>query len=283
MKNIYHYCTVESLKQILKNKTLRLSDIRKSNDSKELDFLFDSYCEYLLKTDDYSDSAKLKVNALKYDKKIQFENTVFLVSCFSKKPDDLHMWSCYGNKGVNIEFDKKALKKHLNRIRVGVPHETRKEWPSITSGTPVLEMAEVEYKNEKTISEYFKKNFSNDSEDFFQLFKNSPKIKSDFFACEKEIRVIYCYISSPDSDKTNFLSYTDDFGNIKGQIPFDSTCNGEYQHKMVLDIPIPVGLIKSITIGPNSTATKEDIGELLYINGIDKYSIEIKKSKGSYR
>lgn len=32
MNTIFHYCTVESLKEILKNKTLRLADIRKSND-----------------------------------------------------------------------------------------------------------------------------------------------------------------------------------------------------------------------------------------------------------
>lgn len=43
MGSLYHYCTIDTLKAILENKTLRLSDISKSNDSKEINFLFDEY------------------------------------------------------------------------------------------------------------------------------------------------------------------------------------------------------------------------------------------------
>ena len=117
MNTIFHYCTVESLKEILKNKTLRLADIRKSNDSKEIDFLFDSYCEYVLETNKHSNEALFRVNCLKRDTIIQIQNTVFLVSCFSKKEDDLHMWSCYGNKGVCLEFDRDALEQYIKKIR----------------------------------------------------------------------------------------------------------------------------------------------------------------------
>lgn len=50
---------------------------------------------------------------------------------------------------------------------------------------------------------------------------------------------------------------------------------------MVVDIPITMDLIKSITIGPNSTLTKQDVDELLFINGVD--NVDVKKSKGTYR
>lgn len=36
---IYHYCTLSTLESILSNRTLRLSDITKSNDSAELTWL----------------------------------------------------------------------------------------------------------------------------------------------------------------------------------------------------------------------------------------------------
>ena len=49
---------------------------------------------------------------------------------------------------------------------------------------------------------------------------------------------------------------------------------------MVIDIPIDLSLIKSITIGPNSTLTEQDINELLFIHGI---GISVKKSSGTLR
>ena len=47
MSTLYHYCNVNSLKEILKNKTLRLSDIRKSNDPREITFLFEEYRKWI--------------------------------------------------------------------------------------------------------------------------------------------------------------------------------------------------------------------------------------------
>lgn len=35
----YHYCSEETFNKIISNKTLRLSDMRKSNDFYEMDFL----------------------------------------------------------------------------------------------------------------------------------------------------------------------------------------------------------------------------------------------------
>lgn len=283
MNTIFHYCTVESLKEILKNKTLRLADIRKSNDSKEIDFLFDSYCEYVLKANKFSNEAVLKVNKLKADKKIQFQNTVFLVSCFSKKEDDLHMWSCYGNKGVCLEFDRDALEKYIKKIRAGGSLKILNENPNITFGTPALKLADVDYRNQITISSYFEEKEFKDNDAFFELFRESPTFKSDFFASEEEVRLIYCHIFDPLKNDENFLVLIDDFEHMKEQIYFESISNSKFQHKMVVDIPITMDLIKSITIGPNSTISEQDIEEMLFINGLEKHTIGIGKSKGTYR
>lgn len=283
MNSIFHYCTVESLKEILKNKTLRLADIRKSNDSKEIDFLFDSYCEYVLKTNHFSNDAFLKVNRLKTNKKYQFQNTVFLVSCFSKNEDNLHMWSCYGNKGVCLEFDRDALEEYIKKIRNGVSSKTIKNHPNITAGTPVLKLVDVDYRNQESISAYFAQKAFNNNEEFHELFKDSPKFKSDFFISEKEVRIIYCHIFDARSNDPNFLSLTDNSGKIKDNIFFKSVSDDKFQHKMVVDIPITMDLIKSITIGPNSTITRQDVEEILFINGVKKHMIGVGKSNGTFR
>lgn len=283
MNTIFHYCTVESLKEILKNKTLRLADIRKSNDSKEIDFLFDSYCEYVLETNKHSNEALFRVNCLKRDTIIQIQNTVFLVSCFSKKEDDLHMWSCYGNKGVCLEFDRDALEQYIKKIRAGCSIKTLKENPNVTFGTPVLKLTDVNYHNTKTISSYFDEKKFKDDDAFFELFRESPTFKSDFFASEEEVRIIYCHIFDPLKNGMNFLVLIDDSEHMEKQIYFESISNSKFQHKMVVDIPITMSLIKSITIGPNSTISEQDIEEMLFINGLEKHTIGIGKSKGTYR
>lgn len=284
MKNpIFHYCTVESVKEILKNKTLRLADIRKSNDSKEIDFLFDSYCEYVLNTNNFSNEAVLKVNRLKTDKKIQFQNTVFLVSCFSKKEDNLHMWSCYGNKGVCLEFDRGALEKYIGKIRAGCSPKIINENPNITFGIPVLKLVDVDYRNQTTISSYFEEKEFKGNDAFLELFRESPRFKSDFFASEEEVRIIYCHIFDSITNDANFLVLVNDSEAMGKQIYFKSISDRNFQHKIVIDIPITMNLIKSITIGPNSTITEQDIEEILFINGVEKHTIGIGKSSGTYR
>ena len=50
---------------------------------------------------------------------------------------------------------------------------------------------------------------------------------------------------------------------------------------MIIDIPIPLSLIKSITIGPDSSLTEQDMKEILFIYGIS--NVEVKKSRGIFR
>lgn len=280
MGKLYHYCTVETLKCILQYKTLRLADIRKSNDSKEINYLFDEYKKWFLKQNNYSSEAYRQISALSVDEKIQLENTVFLVSCFSKKADDLHMWSCYANKGVCIAFDENKLKKYIDRIHYGMKNELKDM--KVTSACPSLAFRKVEYYNSTSIVNYFnaKLNSNNNQySDFFTIFKESPFIKNDFFKNEKEVRIVHTYISNP--NEVNYLSLVDSKGNVEKDIKFQSASSDRYQHKMVVDIPIEPSLIKSITIGPNSTLTKQDVDELLFINGIDGVDVDI--SKGTYR
>ena len=112
-KIVYHYCSVDAFINIINNKTLRFSDIMKSNDSKEIEFLWEKYFEYALSVASNKEYAKI---VLRHFKDEQLKNNVFLALCLSKKDNDLHMWNCYANEGVSIGFNYEKLLKWKKRI-----------------------------------------------------------------------------------------------------------------------------------------------------------------------
>ena len=277
MGKIFHYCTVETLKCILQNTSLRLSDIRKSNDSKEIAFLFEEYMKWVLHKNGYSEVSAHNMKVLAIEQKIQLENTVFMVFCLSGKEDDLHMWSCYGNRGVSIEFESEELDDYIKKIRVGMTKEQKES--KLPSGALVLEFRIVEYFGEKNpIEDYFVSKKLTGVDDFKTILDESPFIKSDFFEDEDESRIVYTYYTSA-PPAVNNLSLTDDDGNVKELINFKSAASAEYQHKMVIDIPIDINLIKSVRIAPNSTLSVQDVEELFFIYGIK--DINVMSSSGS--
>jgi hypothetical protein len=49
-RNLYHYCNLDTFQSIIKNKCLRLSDLRKSNDLMERKWIFKVLEDSLIKT-----------------------------------------------------------------------------------------------------------------------------------------------------------------------------------------------------------------------------------------
>lgn len=49
---VYHYCSVDTFLKIITNKELWMTDVTKSNDSKELQLVFDKLSEILKKRTD---------------------------------------------------------------------------------------------------------------------------------------------------------------------------------------------------------------------------------------
>lgn len=277
MSYLYHYCTADAANSILTNRTLRLSDIRKSNDSKEIDYLFDEYKKWWLKKNQYHESAQHSTEHLETLKKTQMENTVFLVSCFSRNEDDLHMWSCYGNKGVCFSFNREKLREYIKQICIGMTPSDAKQY---TTTSCALKLEDVQYFSEEGITRFFnEQNLNGSYDDFFPVFKKSPIIKSDFFKIEKETRIILTHINGINTPHT--LSRINENGKVIESIPFKSISSDLFRHKMVVDIPINIDIIEKIIIGPNSTLSKQDVEQILFINGIE--NIEVTKSVGTYR
>ena len=122
-------------------------------------------------------------------------------------------------------------------------------------------------------------------DNFYEILKMSPFIKSDFFGCENEVRIVYVYTFREEDDNPrtsyNNISKIDANGDIKETIYFSSVSDHNYPHKMIIDIPLDINSIKSITIGPNCKLNKKDINELFFIYGIPRK--DIFKSKGTLR
>lgn len=293
MKSLYHYCSSETLIKIFKNKSLRLSDITKSNDKKEIIFLFDEYVKWSMKQNEKLSQNDLCVQSNHFFVNQQLENTTFFVSCFSENYDDLYMWSQYGDngKGVFIEFDKEKLKDYLKHIRIGTSKEIRENNQYLSLEQADIKLEKIKYLDENKIDEFFTENDISpignfeSFENLDKILKLCPIVKNNFFHQENEYRIFYIKLpqfSDGNPNKLiNNLTYSDIDNKKLDVIPFSSQESNDFVHKMVLDIPIDLNLIKSITLGPNCKLTRKDILELFLIYSIEEK--EIFESKGTLR
>ncbi len=279
MTLIYHYCSYEAFDSILKNRTLRFSDIRKSNDPMEIDFLFEEYKDWNKRKNNNQNNAQRNNSNLEIFKESQLKGDIFLVSCFTRNYDTLAMWNRYARKGVAIGFDESKLLDSFEKVKHGIPEKMIKD--NIPSSSDAIVVRDVQYFSDGEIDDYFDSQNLNGYDDFIELYRKSPFIKSDVFKDEEEVRAVYWHTSNTNMH-LNYLSLTDAHGFHKGNIPFKSVSDSAYQHKMVVDIPFDVESIKSITIGPDSKITEKDIEEILFVNGLAG-DIEIKRAKGLYR
>ena len=123
---VYHYCSLETFNTIINNKTLRASDITKSNDDQELKWIANSISNTIINVILNNKTLCSKYNI--DNDKIRFieeqiknvTNSVYisnsrtmlsLACCFSETGDLLSQWRGYANdgNGISIGFNKKIL------------------------------------------------------------------------------------------------------------------------------------------------------------------------------
>ena len=123
---VYHYCNVGTFLNIIKNHTLRMSDIFKSTDNLEaksiLDLVQNRIYDMYVKDGGFGCSPIYgmdKDNAFKYILERVMKNIrsdserLYYVACFSEKYDLLGQWREYADKsrGIAIGFDEKWFVK----------------------------------------------------------------------------------------------------------------------------------------------------------------------------
>ncbi|MEA5047819.1 MAG: DUF2971 domain-containing protein [Eubacteriales bacterium] len=122
---LYHYCSIDTFVKIVQNKTLRLSEIAKSNDSMEcrwlekvvipkmleaeLDELYKKKAEQQIEVPDKKYISK--INQVLATRRLDYyfegdigyiENKLVLATCFSEKRDLLSQWRGYANDGYGV-------------------------------------------------------------------------------------------------------------------------------------------------------------------------------------
>lgn len=109
-KPIYHYTSIVGLESILRNKTLRFTNIKYMNDKDEIVAGLDSIAKDCNASDEVRERMRSAITNL---------GMQLFVCCFSLKEDSLPMWNYYtkevNSQGYNIEFDDKQLIESILR------------------------------------------------------------------------------------------------------------------------------------------------------------------------
>ena len=121
---VYHYCSLESLNSILKNRSLRLTNILKYNDSIEISWICRYYdAEFKRAYENASDLFRSKISSERLMGYVKLFTDEFFnenhadfryyVTCFSYQNDLLSQWRGYADdgRGAAIGFDLDVLKE----------------------------------------------------------------------------------------------------------------------------------------------------------------------------
>lgn len=303
-KTIYHYCSLETFNSIITSKTLRLSDITKSNDSKELIYIRPFIKEEFLNV--YrSEPAQFFKNAVGegqwqkitehyindwFDENYRYYS--FYVMCFSNRPDVLSQWRGYANdgNGVSIGLDREVLKRLLGAC---VPHPEldKVEYIERTQKARVKKIATDTIKAIKNEfnPEHLKNIEVNPADDswlmkffnsaFDKLFNLAVICKNPFFSEESEYRIWYRVDKKTVSSELNDDLIIDG-GDASGidikplayfmPFHFGTKENSIYSYvdlcfEGAIDQKMP--LIKEVWTGPKCKASKREVEMLLAQHG----------------
>ncbi len=301
-KILYHYCSVDAFHEIIKNKTLRLSEIEKSNDSLECQWLEQRIVPSLIRkriveqlsetsSNEYVESMiKESISIYKgywdslHDSIVQ---KMTLAICFSRNDDLLSQWRGYGNDGygVAIGFNTKAFGKYLN---LGL--------------FSVMQLKKVEYnesKQEKVISAQV--------EEYVRQFLEAPRsgmLESSLTAIHLVCLFESTFNKNPAFSEEAEWRLAASLGNIADyasvsqryirarltdvlsapKVLIKNSKAVFYSDLSFKHLSIPEGgvLIPRIVIGPKCKLSRRDIYMLLDSYGYDSSNLEIESSKATY-
>lgn len=319
MGKLYHYCSNEKFFNIIKTKTIRLSDISKSNDYLELKLLNDGIFEAIWKK--YNDEPfSLEYNDL-YDedalkelleeaeqileRDIETGRLTSFVICFSEKGDLLSQWRGYANnaKGVALGFETNILREYVDKTEgflklQPVRYVTREEIRDIFD-----KYAEEILEELKGLREFIATEMTQEKEDVEGLMRfnfmgmiqsvitESITLKMDSFNEEKEWRLFV-----PSIKLKAFIADFREDGNygtlnkkaikeVRDRIDFNCTENDiipfiTLKFNEIINDEKKIAF-NNIIIGPNNNITEKDMSLYLYFNEFE--GIKIEWSSISYR
>lgn len=278
-KIYYHYCSINTFHEIIKNNEIWMGNPYNMNDFKEMDWFIDLVPkvveEYIKELDDISMQEKYRYYYLHnlpliYNEVVSSEMPPHIAS-FSEDGDVLSQWRAYADDGmgVAIGFDLKLLR--------ALSSKNLREEPICYDKNEQNESVRFVLLNNKldSIEDH---NFNRMKDMYIQLTElvedlmyQSIKYKNPAFKEEQEVRLIL----------NSTLVDIDDKTILEG--PLVRVVNNKITSYYKLKFEsIKKDLIKRIFIGPKSKVTDSDINQMLKIYGYDS-GITVEKSKASYR
>ncbi|NPD48022.1 DUF2971 domain-containing protein [Lentimicrobium sp. S6] len=280
MKNppdkLYHYCSVESMFNIIKSKSLWLSNSGQMNDSEESTWI-----------EQYFDIIKDSFKQKKYEPYLDKIFNVYyddlgssFIFCLSDKKDSLSQWRGYSDdgRGVSIGFSREQL-----NIFEYLPHLRNSQILTI-SLIPVIYSESIQ---QQKIHEILK-NTKNDIDTYphhsktpfsYQFAKEllllTQSYKNPSFEEESEWRLIF-------TPNTSGFSVKKEITNIISDLNFRCTKDKIISYyKQSLENKFNSKLIPEIVLGPKSKIDIPEFKLFLKANGLE--GTEVTPSDSTYR
>lgn len=262
---LYYYCTSSTFLSIIKNSALWLTSISLSNDRMEGNWAIDLYLG-LFKSADRSGfvGARAMLQGM-------IDSRVALGMCFSSERDLLSQWRGYadGGRGICIAFDVNRLKASIALQREAFPKLRLRKVSYARTLAPetVKEIrgefgAQIEQARMSGEGGHISmsKNYENGGHDReTSVISGFFTIKNPAFKEEQEWRLLL--VDYPSSVKA--LKFRQSNGLISPYI----------------EIPIELGVISSVSLGPLHPTPERDIERLLKSSGV---AIPVRKSTATY-
>lgn len=311
---IYHYCSVDIFNLIISNKSIRLSDLNKTNDYMEkkwasnivLDIIQDELSKLglninLSESYAYWDGVNSHIDYLEEQlNDLLLTSDPILISCFSKSNDKLSQWRAYGQDGygVSIGFDLEKIKMiecNSNNIYVDkvIYNEKSQKNKIAKCIEKAVDYMSTLYEEIPLIADDFNAYFREEFDGFCEfivgkLEEVSCCIKNPAFAEEDEVRIVYnphLYRDMSDENINELFKTSKKINNyIINPIKFYSKDNMLVAYSDInFSRLINSGIIKEIILGPKCKLQEDDILYFLLSNGYEGYDIVVKKSNSTYR
>lgn len=313
---LYHYCSLDAFLNIIRNKSIRMSDIGKSNDFMEAKWLFEFFEEEVLHQ--YNEEPFINSNRVIYglsdidtlrflirnekNKMINRNDELFYVTCFSEEGDVLSQWRGYADDGfgVSIGFDSEVLKtiasneELLQLKKVVYPRSKELIHKEIKShARSFLESVYYAISQGDTKDIYFN-DYSLDS--FYSvstkaLLQESLFYKNPAFQEEKEWRLVLNEELDKSSSEWEVWNYIEEntpesyfWERFPAGLQFRNTRSKLISFFDLSFKGFEQQIIKEIYIGPKSEVEENDMYQLLGYYGYQVLDeITVKKSKSTYR
>jgi hypothetical protein len=277
--DLYHYCSEETFRNIIKSKKLWLTPVRHMNDTEEVIHTYLRVWKEAKEISEkqYNDKDVREILKLADEQISGVDQYVDMpyCSCLSSDGDLYSQWGRYGDDGKGFSI---GFKSELLGIRSDLPHPNTYVENSIGVGK-VIYSYEKQLKLILSVIRYIVENMKMDVLAWLTLRTNikvySAILKNECFLDERECRIIY-YAEKDHEFNDKFIS---------GPFKYKSRITNDIAERYELNWYHSTNnhAIEKIYVGPKNKSTNAEIIDLLNQNNIKVKEENIIRSKIPYR